>query len=41
MNSIFEDLCTGLQEAIDFEKRIGSAKKTTYVISPIKEFNPE
>ena len=41
MNSLFEDLCTGLQEAIDFEKGIGSAKKTTYVISPIKEFNPE
>ena len=41
MNSLFEDLCTGLQEAIDFEKGVGSAKKTTYVISPIKEFNPE
>ena len=41
MNSLFEDLCTGLQEAIDFEKGIGSAKKTTYIISPIKEFNPE
>ena len=41
MNSLFEDLCTGLQEAIDFEKGIGSAKKTTYVISPIKEFNPK
>ena len=41
MNSLFEDLCTGLQEAIDFKKGIGSAKKKTYVISPIKEFNPE
>lgn len=28
MNSLFEDLCTGLQEAIDFEKGIGVAKKT-------------
>lgn len=27
MNSLFEDLCTGLQEAIDFEKGIGVAKK--------------
>ena len=41
MSSLFEDLCIGLQEAIDFEKGIGSAKKTTYIISPIKEFNPE
>lgn len=41
MNSLFEDLCTGLQEAIDFEKGIGVAKKTTYVISPVKEFNSE
>ena len=27
MSSLFEDLCTGFQEAIDFEKGIGSAKK--------------
>ena len=39
MSSLFEDLCTGLQEAIDFEKGIGSAKKTTYIISPIKGKN--
>lgn len=41
MNSLFEDLCTGFQEAIDFEKGIGFAKKTPYVIIPVKEFNPE
>ena len=41
MNSLFEDLCTGLQEAIDFEKGTGVAKKTTYVIKPVKDFNSE
>ena len=39
MNSLFEDLCIGLQEAIDYEKGTGSAKKTTYVISPVKEYS--
>ena len=39
MNSLFDDLKTGLQEAIDYEKGVGSAKKTTYIISPVKEFN--
>ena len=39
MKSLFEDLKTGLQEAIDFEKGIGRAKKTVFVISPVKEFD--
>lgn len=41
MNLLFEDLCTGLKEAIDFEQGKGSAKKTVYVISPVKEFSCE
>lgn len=41
MYSLFEDLKTGLQEAIDFEQKKGSAKKTTYIISPVKEFAAE
>ena len=41
MYSLFEDLKTGLQEAIDFEQKKGSAKKTTYIISPVKEFVAE
>ena len=41
MNSLFVDLCTGLQKSIDFEKGICVAKKATYVISPVKEFNSE
>ena len=40
MNSLFEDLKEGLQEAIEFEKGRISAKKTTYMIAPVKEFNP-
>ena len=38
MNSLFEDLKEGLQEAIEFEKGRISAKKTTYMIAPVKEF---
>ena len=34
MYSLFEDLKTGLQEAIDFEQKKGSAKKTTYIMAP-------
>lgn len=41
MTSLFEDLCAGLQEAIDYEKGVGAAKKTSYVISPVKEYNCE
>lgn len=41
MESLFDDLRTGLQQAIDFEKGIGTAKKTTYVINPVREYNCE
>lgn len=39
--SLFEDLCTGLNQAIKIEKGELPAKKVTYVISPVKEFNNE
>ena len=38
MNSLFEDLKEGLTEAINYEKGLGTAKKTTYIIEPVKEF---
>lgn len=40
MNSLFEDLKEGLQEAIDFEKGTTPAKKITYIIAPVTEYNP-
>ena len=39
MNSLFEDLKEGLQEAIDYEKGNGKAKTKTYVILPVKEYS--
>lgn len=39
MNSLFEDLREGLQEAIDYEKGRGKAKTTTYVITPVKKYS--
>lgn len=39
MNSLFEDLCEGLQEAINYEKGQGRAKATTYVITPVKKYS--
>ena len=39
MSKLFEDLCEGLQEAIDFEKGSSKAKVTTYVIAPVKEYS--
>ena len=41
MSSLFDDLKEGLQEAIDFEKGIGSAKTTTYIIDPVKKYTNE
>ena len=41
MTSLFDDLCQGLQEAIDYEKGSGSAKKVTYIITPVNEYTPE
>ena len=36
----FEDLKEGLQEAINFEKGTTPAKKITYIIAPVTEYNP-
>lgn len=41
MSSLFDDLCQGLQEAIDYEKGTGSAKVTTYNIDPVKKISNE
>jgi len=39
MSSLFEDLKTGLQEAIDFEKGVGTAKSKTLVIAPVQRYS--
>ena len=39
MNSLYEDLKQGLQEAIDYEKGDGKAKSVTYVIEPVKRYS--
>ena len=39
MSSLFDDLREGLQQAIDYERGEGDAKRTTYVIDPVKKYN--
>ncbi len=39
MSSLFDDLQEGLQQAIDYERGVGEAKKTTYIIDPVKKYN--
>ena len=41
MSSLFDDLQEGLQEAIAYEKGLGKAKTTTYVIEPVKKYSNE
>ena len=41
MNSLFEDLREGLQEAIDFEKGTGKAKTTIFMISSVTKYTNE
>lgn len=41
MNSLFNDLKTGLQEAIDFEKGQGRAKTRIFMIEPVKKYTNE
>jgi|UPI0005D2550C putative transcriptional regulator len=41
MSSLFDDLCEGLQQAIDYEKGVGEAKKVTYVITPITKYESD
>lgn len=39
MKQLFNDLKQGLEEAIAYEKGTGKAKKRTYMILPIKEYD--
>ena len=39
MSTIFNDLSTGLQQAIDFEKGCGDAIEYTYSISPLQNYS--
>ena len=39
MSELFNDLRQGLQEAIDYEKGIGTAKVTSYKIEPVKRLS--
>ncbi len=41
MNSLFDDLREGLQEAIDYEKGIGNANKKVFVITPVTKYSRE
>ena len=41
MSSLFEDLREGLQEAIDYEKGSGKAKKTVFMITPVNKYSNE
>ena len=38
---LFEDIKTGLNQAIEFEKGNLKVKTTTFIIEPIEKFNPE
>ncbi|MBP5552752.1 MAG: helix-turn-helix domain-containing protein, partial [Spirochaetales bacterium] len=39
MNSLFEDLKTGLQEAIDYEKGLGKAKVRVLRFEPVRKID--
>jgi len=39
MNSLFDDLVTGLTQAIEYEKGNLEAKKYVYVINPVEEYS--
>ena len=39
MKSLFDDLCTGLQQAIDYERGTGKAKTRTLMIAPVKKYS--
>ena len=39
MKSLFDDLSTGLQQAIDYEKGAGKAKTRTLMITPVKKYS--
>lgn len=39
MNTLFDDLKEGLEEAIAYEKGVGKAKVKTYMILPVNEYS--
>ena len=39
MKFLFDDLTTGLQQAIDYEKGAGKAKTRTLMIDPVKKYS--
>lgn len=39
MSALFDDLKEGLEEAIAYEKGVGTARKKTYIIKPVKDYN--
>ena len=39
MSKLYDDLVTGLSEAIEFEKGEGAARATSYVITPVKRYS--
>ncbi len=39
--SIFDDIKTGLNQAIDFEKGKGKARATVMTIHPVDQFSPD
>lgn len=41
MSSLFDDLKQGLEEAIDFQKGVGTARTKTYMIMPIRKYSKE
>ena len=41
MSSLFDDLREGLQEAIDYERGTGKAKRTVFMISPVNKYSNE
>ena len=41
MTTLFDDLKTGLEEAIAYEKGTGTARVTTYTILPVNHYSRE
>lgn len=39
MTSLYEDLKQGLEEAVAYEKGLGTAQKKIYTIVPVKEYS--
>ena len=39
MSTLFEDLQTGLEQAIAYEQGVGGGKAITYIIAPVTEYS--